>query len=227
VNEESDKLFSRKIDYEFENPALLNEALSHRSIKSISNERLEFLGDSILNFVIAAALFKEYPDSDEGELSRLRSSLVKGTTLAELGREFDIGSHLRLGAGELKSGGFRRESLLADAIEAVIGAIYLDTGFASCESMVLKWFASRLADIEPTDQLKDPKTLLQEYVQSKRYSLPNYETVSVEGDAHDQIFNVQCTVEEISIVSQGTGSSRRRAEQVAASNFLEQLDSNE
>jgi len=211
----------KKLGYQFNNSALLEQALTHRSCKGQHNERLEFLGDAILGLVIAEALFQNFPKTREGDLTRMRASLVKGVTLAEIAKELDIAQHLRLGPGELKSGGSRRESIQADAVEAVLGAIYLDSGADACKDRILQWFGSRLHSIEPGVQ-KDSKTLLQEYLQGRRLALPQYTVVAIEGDAHDQTFTVRCTVDGRQAV-QASGSSRRKAEQDCAQAILEQL----
>ena len=214
----------RKLGYEFSDNKLLLLALTHRSFSSRNNERLEFLGDSIVNFVIAQALYERFPDAKEGQLSRLRARMVRGVTLAELGREFELGDFLQLGSGELKSGGFRRESILADAVEAIIGAIYLDGGMATCHQCIHGWFASRLDQLTTSDeQNKDPKTRLQEYLQARQQSLPNYQVTGIQGEAHDQHFSVICILDNLSEPSKGEGASRRGAEQQAARNALKLL----
>ncbi|MGO0306787.1 ribonuclease III [Endozoicomonas acroporae] len=214
----------KKLGHEFSNQSLLALALTHRSFGSRNNERLEFLGDSIVNFVIAEALYERFPDAKEGQLSRLRARMVRGVTLAELGREFELGDFLRLGSGELKSGGFRRESILADAVEAIIGAIYLDAGMAVCHQRIRAWFTTRLDQLTTTDeQNKDPKTRLQEYLQARQQSLPKYQVTDIQGEAHDQHFSVICELECLDEPSQGEGSSRRGAEQQAARNALKLL----
>lgn len=218
------KTLCKKLGYEFHNQALLDAALTHRSIRGNNNERLEFLGDSIVNFIIAATLYQQFPSAKEGDLSRLRANLVKGDTLAEVAQEFDLGSYLRLGAGELKSGGSRRKSILADALEAVIAAIYLDSGMAVCQEKVLRWYETRLQEISRTSGAKDPKTRLQEYLQARKISLPDYAVVSIQGEAHQQLFTVGCRIDKFSHVTQGSGSSRRSAEQEAAQKYLEFLD---
>lgn len=218
-----DKL-CRKLGYEFNNLAYLEMALTHRSARKDNNERLEFLGDSIVNFVIAEAVFRQFPQRQEGDLSRLRASLVKGDTLAELAQEFSMGDFLKLGPGELKSGGHRRISILADAFEAVVAAIFLDGGMQQCKDLILVWFTSRLDDVDVASDLKDPKTRLQENLQAKRMNLPNYKILRIKGDAHNQEFSVECSVKELDHTSTGVGSSRRRAEQAAAENYLEYLE---
>lgn len=216
--------FSRRIGHQFASPELLELAVTHRSYGGKNNERLEFLGDSIVNFVIAEALFKQFPDAREGQLSRLRARLVKGQTLAELAREMQAGDYLRLGSGEMKSGGHRRDSILADTVEAVIGAIYLDAGMQTARERVLDWFAERLEAINLKDTQKDPKTRLQEFLQSRHQALPHYEVVSVEGEAHEQTFTVVCQVALLDELTRGVGSSRRHAEQQAAEAALAMID---
>ncbi|MFO8143008.1 MAG: ribonuclease III [Marinobacter sp.] len=213
----------RRIGYTFREPELLQLALTHRSYGNQNNERLEFLGDSIVNMVIAEHLYLHFEKAREGQLSRLRARMVKGVTLAEIGREFDLGHYLRLGSGELKSGGFRRESILADGVESVIGAIYLDSDFTTCRAQVLRWFEHRLASLDLQDTQKDPKTRLQEYLQSRQFPLPLYEVMSVDGEAHNQTFNVSCALPSLDRKTNGTGSSRRIAEQKAARSALKQL----
>ena len=213
----------RRIGYQFKQPERLLLALTHRSFGNQNNERLEFLGDSIVNMVIAEHLYQHFEKAREGQLSRLRARMVKGVTLAEIGREFKLGQYLRLGSGELKSGGFRRESILADAIESIIGAIYLDSDFYTCREQVLRWFEQRLKRLDIQDTQKDPKTRLQEYLQSRQFPLPNYEVISVDGQAHNQTFHVSCALPSLDRKTNGTGSSRRIAEQEAARNALKQL----
>ncbi len=214
----------RKLGYEFSDRGRLELALTHRSCGSCNNERLEFLGDSIVNFVIAEALFERFPEAREGQLSRLRARMVRGVTLAELGREFQLGDFLRLGSGELKSGGYRRESILADAVEAIIGAIYLDAGMDVCHERIRSWFQERLAGLSASDeQNKDPKTRLQEYLQARQQSLPKYQVISITGEAHDQVFTISCELDCLDQPSQGEGPSRRGAEQQAARNALKLL----
>ena len=211
---------SKKIGYSFKAPKLLLQALTHRSAPGAHNERLEFLGDSILGFVIAETLFQQFPKQAEGDLTRMRSSLVKGVTLAEVGRDFDLGQHLILGPGELKSGGHRRDSILEDAVEAIIGAVYLDSDLPTCQALILSWFAPRLAEIKPGNEQKDPKTRLQEYLQGRKIPLPEYEVVNITGQSHNQEFTVCCTTSAIDKVVTTTGTSRRKAEQSAALEVL-------
>lgn len=212
----------KRIGYDFKDQALYELALTHRSYGANNNERLEFLGDAALNFIIGHAIYQKLPETSEGDLSRYRASLVKGKTLAEVARELGIGENLKLGGGELKSGGHRRESILADAVEAIIGAIYLDGGMAACEKVVLAWFAERLDNLSETS-LKDPKTQLQELLQSRGKSLPVYEVVNITGEAHDQYFTVTCSVEGLPTPTVGEGSSRRSAEKKAAAAALSGL----
>lgn len=215
---------SKKIGYDFNDPSLLIQALTHRSAKGQHNERLEFLGDSILGFVIAEALFEQFPKHDEGDLTRMRSSLVKGVTLAELGRDFNLGEHLILGPGELKSGGHRRESILEDAIEAIIGAVYLDSDITCCKTLILSWFNQRLSEIKPGHEQKDPKTRLQEYLQGRKISLPIYDVIDTSGQSHNQQFIVRCLTEVLDKEVIAKGTSRRKAEQAAAQQVLALLE---
>ncbi len=211
---------SKKIGYSFKEPKLLLQALTHRSAKGAHNERLEFLGDSILGFVIAEALFKQFPEHAEGDLTRMRSSLVKGVTLAEVGRDFGLGQHLILGPGELKSGGHRRDSILEDAVEAIIGAVYLDSDLPTCKILILTWFEQRLANIKPGNEQKDPKTRLQEYLQGRKIPLPQYEVINTTGQSHNQQFTVRCITSVLDNEVITKGSSRRKAEQSAALQVL-------
>ena len=211
------------LGYEFSNGDLLTLALAHRSVGSNNNERLEFLGDSIVNHVIAEALYQQFPGAREGELSRMRASLVKGDTLAELARELGLGQYLRLGPGEKKSGGHRRSSILADALEAVAGAILMDSDVDTCRACLLQWFASRLARLNDATAVKDAKTRLQEYLQGRRRPLPVYELLEVSGDDHRQLFRVACKVQKPVLMVQGTGNSRRKAEQAAAETALQEM----
>ena len=220
----SHNAFSRRIGYRFRDASLLELALTHRSYGGDNNERLEFLGDSIVNFVIGEALFQRFPQAREGQLSRLRARLVKGQTLAELAREFEIGEQLRLGSGEMKSGGFRRDSILADAMEAVIGAIYLDAGMDAVKARILAWYGTRLESLDLLDTQKDPKTRLQEFLQSRQAPLPRYDVTCVEGEAHAQTFTVECHIDMLDNLTRGVGSSRRHAEQEAAQKALALLD---
>ncbi|MEX6504160.1 ribonuclease III [Pseudomonas zhanjiangensis] len=210
----------RQLGYRFKNQELMVLALTHRSFAGRNNERLEFLGDAILNFVAGEALFERFPQAREGQLSRLRARLVKGETLAVLARGFDLGEYLRLGSGELKSGGFRRESILADALEALIGAIYLDAGMDAARDRVLAWLSNELDGLTLVDTNKDPKTRLQEFLQSRACELPRYEVVDILGEPHCRTFTVECQVSLLNDKTLGQGASRRIAEQVAAAAAL-------
>ena len=210
----------RKLGYTFKDQSLMTLALTHRSFAGRNNERLEFLGDAILNFVAGEALFDRFPQAREGQLSRLRARLVKGETLALLARGFELGEYLRLGSGELKSGGFRRESILADALEALIGAIYLDAGMDAARERVLAWLANELESLTLVDTNKDPKTRLQEFLQSRACELPRYEVVDIQGEPHCRTFFVECEITLLNDKTQGQGASRRIAEQVAAAAAL-------
>lgn len=213
----------RALAYHFTDPQLLSLALTHRSVGGRNNERLEFLGDSILNHIIAESLYHRFPGSREGDLSRMRSSLVRGDTLARVARELDLGDYLLLGAGERKSGGHRRDSILADALEAVVGAILLDSDVEQCRRCVLALFGPRLDALGPDSADKDAKTQLQEFLQGRGYSLPEYELLGVQGEAHKQQFLVACRLQQPRLTVEGEGSSRRRAEQAAARDALEKL----
>ncbi|TIH06615.1 ribonuclease III [Pseudomonas leptonychotis] len=210
----------RRLGYTFKDQELMILALTHRSFAGRNNERLEFLGDAILNFVAGEALFQRFPLAREGQLSRLRARLVKGETLAILARGFDLGEYLRLGSGELKSGGFRRESILADALEALIGAIYLDTGMDAARERVLAWLTTELDSLTLVDTNKDPKTRLQEFLQSRGCELPRYDVADIQGDPHCRTFVVECQVTLLNDKTLGQGASRRIAEQVAAAAAL-------
>ena len=222
MNSPIDKL-ERKIGYQFKDTDLIHLALTHRSAAGKHNERLEFLGDSILSFVIADDLYHRFPKVNEGDMSRMRATLVRGHTLAELGREFALGDYLKLGPGELKSGGFRRDSILADAVEAIIGAIYLDSDTETIRGIILSWYKTRLEAIQPGVSQKDPKTRLQEFLQGRRNPLPVYTVTNIKGEAHNQEFTVECKVAGVHKPVIGKGTSRRKAEQAAAETALEQL----
>lgn len=215
------QILEKKIGYTFNDEAMLVRALTHRSAGSRHNERLEFLGDSLLSMVIADALFHRFPKVNEGDMSRMRATLVREKTLAELAREFELGEYLILGPGELKSGGFRRESILADAVEAIIGAVYLDANIEQMQAMMLGWYEDRLDAIQPGIDQKDPKTRLQELLQGKRKPLPTYTVEQVIGEAHNQKFTVHCQIEGMAQPVIGIGTSRRKAEQSAAEHALE------
>ncbi len=195
-------------------------AMTHRSFSAVNNERVEFLGDSLLNMIIAEALYLRFPDVDEGDLSRIRALLVSGKTLATVAVEFELGRFLRLGAGEKNSGGQRRASTLADAVEALIGAIYLEAGFEVCRERVLAWFAPRLVSLNPDASHKDPKTRLQEFLQGRKQPLPDYQLEETAGAAHQQTFIVSCSISLLKSSVSASGSSRRKAEQAAAEKVL-------
>ena len=214
----------KRLNYTFQQSDLLRLAMTHRSYGSQNNERLEFLGDSILGFVVSDLLYRHYPDVTEGDLSRLRARLVRGESLAEIARELEFGDALLLGAGEMKSGGHRRDSILADSVEAVIGAIYLDSGFEVCEQWLQQLMQSRINALPPIAQLKDPKTRLQEWLQARKQPVPKYEVVKVEGEGHQQRFTVHCQIGEPKMTIEGKGRSRRKAEQEAALQAVEQLE---
>lgn len=213
----------RRLGYEFKSKAYLQQALTHRSVGSENYERLEFLGDSILNFVIASELYAYFNVQTEGMLSRLRAHLVKGDMLADIALEMDLGDYLNLGQGELKSGGFRRASILADSLEAIFGAIYLDGGIDKASDVIRKLYRSRLDDPTLGDTLKDSKTQLQEYLQANKYPLPEYVLSLIEGEEHDQIFHVKCSVKTLNCSGIGKGNTRRKAEQEAAKSLLNQI----
>lgn len=214
---------AKSLGYQFKTPALLTQALTHRSFSGNNNERLEFLGDSVLNFIIAHQLYLRFSKLPEGDLSRLRAQLVKESTLSEIAFSLNIGDALKLGEGELKSAGWRRPSILADALEAIIGAVYSDGGFASAETLVLKLYAEKLDTIDPKIIDKDAKSQLQEYLQGRKIDLPDYNVVSIEGEAHAQTFKMECVIEKLNITTVGEGTSRRVAEQQAAQLALEKI----
>lgn len=213
----------RKLGCQFTEESLLRQALTHRSAANRNNERLEFLGDALLGFVIADELYRSFPDANEGQLSRLRARLVKKETLAAIARKLELGNYLKLGAGELRTGGHARDSILADSLEAVFAAIYLDSGYRSARKAVLNQYRKRIAELSPEAQGKDPKTRLQEYLQARKKSLPSYTIVEVGGEQHQQYFEVECRVDELNLLCHGSGGSRRKAEQMAASHILELL----
>jgi ribonuclease-3 len=217
MDKERQASLSRIIHYTFNDPSLMIMALTHRSFSSQHNERLEFLGDSVLSFLIANELYKKFPRIDEGDLSRLRAQLVKESSLSHIALSIGLGDFIRLGEGELKSAGWRRPSILADTFESIIGAIYLDGGIESAQQFVLRFFDMQLNEIDPKLIQKDAKTLLQELLQSKKSDLPIYTVVSIEGEAHSQTFTIECLIKKSNIKTQGVGNSRRIAEQEAAS----------
>ena len=212
------------IPYRFNDPDLLAQALTHRSLGRHNNERLEFLGDSILDFVVAARLYALKADDDEGQLSRLRARIVRGDTLATLANELKLGTYIRMGEGELKSGGYRRNSILADALEAILGAIYVDGGFEPCVAAILHICDPIIAELPSAGELKDPKTRLQEWLQGHGFALPVYSLLGEEGPAHKKQFLVQCLAAKAGISVSGEGSSRQKAEQAAATVALVVID---
>jgi ribonuclease III len=216
-----------QLSYEARDLALFRAALTHRSAAGPNNERLEFLGDAVINLLIAQALYGSFPHADEGDLSRLRARLVSAEPLARIARSIGLGETLQLGAGELRSGGFRRESILADALEALCGAIFLDQGLAATQAVVSQLFAAPIAQLPDPHTLKDAKTRLQEYLQSRSLALPGYSVLAVHGEDHAQRFTVSCEAPGLGLHTQGEGSSRRRAEQQAAERMLAAIDTHE
>lgn len=215
----------KTLGYAFKNPNLLTQALTHRSVGQINNERLEFLGDSILNLVISQHLFHQFEHATEGQLTRLRSQLVKGVTLAEVALDLGVDHFLLLGMGEKQSGGHRRESILADTLEAIIAAIYLDSdmNIESVKQCIIKWYASRLSTLSLKALVKDPKTILQEWLQGHKKALPIYTLTKAEGKSHEQTFYIQCEINELALCVEGVAQSRRVAEQIAAQKILDVL----
>jgi ribonuclease-3 len=210
--------------YQFKQTNLLEQALTHRSYsRQTNNERLEFLGDSILNLIISNHIYERFSAADEGDLSRIRASLVKEETLAQVARQIDLGNYIHLGGGELKSGGFRRASILSDALEALIGAIYLDSDYAQTEAAVLHLYQEQLQNVDAGANLRDPKTRLQEHLQANKNSLPSYQVEQITGKSHDQVFTVSCKLTDLDMQSNGKGSSRKKAEQQAAQKILDKL----
>lgn len=211
----------QSLDYEFSDERLLELALTHRSAPGANNERLEFLGDAILDFVISEAVFRSHPMAPEGDLSRLRASLVNDRSLARIATRIGLGPHLNMGPGEKKSGGHRRGSILADALEAIFGAVFLDSGFEAARKVIERAFGNRLQEFPDVESLRDPKTRLQEWMQARQMGLPDYELLEVSGEAHRQTFEVQCVVDDL--VTDGTAATRRNAEQQAAEKMLLKL----
>jgi len=209
-------LLAQRLGCRFRQPDLLKQALTHRSHSPSNNERLEFLGDGVLNCVVASLLYQRFPELPEGDLSRLRAHLVKESALSQIAQSLSLGDALRLGEGELKSGGWRRPSVLADAVEAIIGAVFLDAGFAAAQELVTRLYGPLLEELDPKSVGKDPKTLLQEHLQGRKLPLPEYALLSTEGEAHCQIFHVECRIPKLDIRARGEGASRRAAEQQAA-----------
>jgi ribonuclease-3 len=213
------------LKYQFLDRAIVELALTHRSANALNNERLEFLGDSLLGFIVADILYKNYPEANEGELSRMRSTLVNKITLANIARELKLGQFVQLGSGESKSGGSDRDSILADAVEALIAAIYLDAGIHDCRKVVSRWLDHRLGKSATTGRLRDAKTQLQELMQASGFGLPQYNVVKIEGEAHQQLFHVECKVDGVAEPMTSSGTSKRSAEQGAALDMLQQLKS--
>jgi len=214
----------RRLGHHFARPELARQALTHRSFGTPHNERLEFLGDSLLNCAVATLLYDRFARLPEGDLSRLRATLVNQSSLSEVATALGLGELLRLGEGELKSGGFRRPSILADAFEALLGAVYMDAGFDAVRGAVERLMGERLDSREGVPVEKDPKTALQEHLQGRKLALPRYSVQRTEGEAHDQIFTVECRVDDLGLVASGQGSSRRAAEQAAAEAGMAQLE---
>jgi ribonuclease-3 len=210
--------------YQFKQQELLEQALTHRSYsRNVNNERLEFLGDSVLNLIISNYIYQRFENADEGDLSRIRASLVKEDTLAQVAREISLGDYIHLGGGELKSGGFRRASILSDALEALIGAIYLDSDYRQSETAVLRLYQQRLQAVDEGANLRDPKTQLQEYLQAQKKNLPSYQVEHTSGESHNQVFTISCSLVDLDVQSTGQGSSRKKAEQQAAQVILDKL----
>ena len=217
------KKLQKNISYQFSDIELLSKALTHRSVSKQNNERLEFLGDSVLGSIISEELYSRHSNIDEGQLSRLRSHLVRGNTLANLAKKLDISENLRLGQGELKSGGFRRESILADTFEAILGAVFLDSDYLTVKKVVLNLFSDLLNEVKSEESLKDFKTQLQEMLQKKGYDLPKYELLQTKGKDHNAVFYVSCHVEVLKIKVEKNAKSIKRAEQACAQSILEEI----
>lgn len=215
------------VDYRFHNPSLLQQALTHKSVGRSNYERLEFLGDSILSLVVSTRLFELYPEASEGDLSRMRARIVRGKTLGEIALSLALGRHLKLGEGEMKSGGFRRTSILADALEAVLGAIYIDGGYDACRKVIIAMCDPLIAILPSAEDLKDPKTRIQEWLQARGRPLPVYELVREEGADHAKSFYVSCSLEDNGLQAIASGDSRRKAEQTAAADLLARLPEHE
>ncbi len=217
-------MVSKSIGYSFKQPTMLQQALRHRSAGAPHNERLEFLGDSLVNLIVAESLFSHWPKADEGALTRARANLVRESSLAAIARQLDIGDSIVLGSGEMKTGGHRRDSILADTLEAVIAAIYLDSNFESCRATVLPWFEQQIRDIQPGKIDKDAKTRLQEWLQAKQLARPDYQLLESRGEDHARIFIVQCSTVEPELYEQAEGSSLRLAEMAAAEKLMIKLE---
>ena len=213
-----------RLKYQFSDQTLLTLALSHRSCGSKNNERLEFLGDAVLGLIVSNFLFQRFPEAREGDLSRIRSQIVRAESLAEVARSLDLGPELLLGQGEMKSGGHRRDSILGDTVEALIGAIYLDKGMSAAEQSVVNWFADKLNAVTLDTPVKDPKTALQEWLQARGKPLPEYVVVKTQGEDHSRLFTISCKIATIESAAEATASSRRKAEQLVAEQLLQQLE---
>lgn len=223
MKDKAETWLRKSLDFEFTDTGLLRQALTHRSASGANNERLEFLGDAVLDFVVSDVVFTAHPDAPEGDLSRLRSSLVKEASLARLASDLGLGEFLVLGSGERKTGGHRRESILADALEAIFGAVYLDAGFEAARSVIERVFGERLQNFPAVDELRDSKTRLQEWLQARQRGLPDYELLEVTGQPHRQTFEVVCSIGVEAPATRGTGTTRRKAEQEAARKMLDRL----
>ena len=213
-----------RLQYQFSDQTLLTLALSHRSCGSKNNERLEFLGDAVLGLTVSNFLFQRFPEAREGDLSRIRSQIVRAESLAEVARSLDLGSELLLGQGEMKSGGHRRDSILGDTVEALIGAIYLDKGMAAAEQAVVNWFAELLNSVTLDTPVKDAKTALQEWLQGRGKPLPEYLVVKTQGEDHSRLFTISCKIADVESAAEATASSRRKAEQLVAEQLLKQIE---
>jgi len=213
-----------RLQYQFSDQTLLTLALSHRSCGSKNNERLEFLGDAVLGLIVSNFLFQRFPDAREGDLSRIRSQIVRAESLADVARSLDLGPELLLGQGEMKSGGHRRDSILGDTVEALISAIYLDKGMAAAEQSIVNWFADLLNAVTLDTPVKDAKTALQEWLQGRGKPLPEYLVVKTQGEDHSRLFTISCKITDVESAAEATASSRRKAEQLVAEQLLEQLE---
>ncbi len=218
------KQLQDRLEYQFSDPQLLTLALSHRSCGSNNNERLEFLGDAVLGMAISSFLFKRFPEAREGDLSRIRSQIVRAESLAEIARELDLGPELLLGPGEMKSGGHRRDSILGDTVEALLGAVFLDQGLVAVEACIQNWFSASLNTLTLDTPVKDAKTALQEWLQARGKPLPEYLVVKTEGEDHSRLFTMSCTIDAVEETAQATASSRRKAEQLVAEKLVKKLE---
>lgn len=223
---QNQRYLEQKISYHFKNSKLLTQAITHRSYSDQNNERFEFLGDAILSAIIGSELYTKFSKATEGELSRLRSSLVNGETLSSIAADMEINKYILLGDGELKSGGLQRQSILADCVEAILAAIYLDSNFDVCKKTVLLWYKDKLNVTDAKIFDKDSKTVLQEWLQAKQYALPEYAIISQTGTDHEQTFTVRCFIKKLDITTQGVAKARRKAEQVAAQKALDIINLN-